>query len=43
MYNTLLRLYAEGKLSEQGIQNAVTKEWITTDQAQEIISSKTGA
>ncbi len=40
MYITLLRLYTEGKLSEQGLHNAVTKEWITSDQAQQIMLSK---
>lgn len=36
MYNTLLRLYATGKLSEKGLQNAVAKGWITVEQAEEI-------
>lgn len=40
MYNTLLRLYTTGKLSETGLQNAVDKGWITTGQKEEIIASK---
>jgi len=40
MYNTLLRLYISGKLSDIGLQNAVTKEWIAQEQAEEIIASK---
>lgn len=40
MYNTLLRLYTTGKLSEKGLQNAVAKGWITVAQEQEIINNK---
>jgi hypothetical protein len=43
MYNTLLRLYQSGRLTDQGLGNAVTKEWINAEQMQEIISSKMGA
>jgi hypothetical protein len=40
MYNTLLRLYTTGKLSDAGLQNAVDKGWITVDQMEEIVASK---
>jgi hypothetical protein len=40
MYNTLLRLYITGKLSDIGLQNAVDKGWITVDQMEEIVASK---
>jgi hypothetical protein len=40
MYNTLLRLYTTGKLSDAGLQNAVDKGWITADQMEEIVASK---
>ncbi len=36
MYSTLQRLYTSGKLSMQGLKNAVTKNWITIEQYQEI-------
>lgn len=39
MFETLKRLYQEGKLSENGLNNAVLKGWITEEQKQEIISS----
>ena len=38
MYERVKRLYAEGKISEEGINNAVTKGWITEEQAQEILN-----
>lgn len=40
MYETLLRLYKEGRLPETGLNNAVTKGWITEGQKQGIIDSK---
>lgn len=40
MYYTLLRLYIEGRLTENGLTNAVSKTWITDEQKQEIIASK---
>lgn len=40
MYNTLLRLYTTGKLSDVGLLNAVDKNWITSDQMVEIIGSQ---
>lgn len=36
MYDTLHRLYLAGSLSDAGLQNAVTKGWITQDQADQI-------
>lgn len=38
MYNTLKRLYQAGKLDEAGLENAVTKGWITEEQKREIMS-----
>lgn len=38
MFETLKRLYAEGKLTEQGLGNAVAKGWITEEQRQEILA-----
>lgn len=40
MFETLKRLYLEGRLNEVGLSNAVTKGWITEEQKQEIINSK---
>lgn len=40
MYNTLKRLYQSGKLDETGLENAVTKGWISEEQKAEIMSSK---
>lgn len=37
MYNTLKRLYQSGKLDEAGLENAVTKGWITEEQKKEIM------
>ena len=38
MFERLKRLYAEGKINETGINNAVAKGWITQEQADEIIN-----
>ena len=38
MYETLKRLYDEGKLTEKGIRNAVKRGWITQEQAEEILA-----
>lgn len=35
-YDSVRRLYLAGKLSEAGIQSAVTRGWITPEQAAEI-------
>lgn len=40
MYHTLYRLYIEGRLTEIGLTNAVSKGWIVEEQKQEIIASK---
>lgn len=40
MYETLLRLYQEGRLNEVGLKNAVSKGWITEEQKQEMMSNK---
>jgi hypothetical protein len=39
MYETLLRLWQEGKMTEQGLDNAVVKGWIKEEQKQEIMTS----
>lgn len=39
MYNRLLRLFLEDKISASGIQNAVEKGWLTQEEATEIINS----
>lgn len=36
MYDRLLALYLGGKLSDAGLQNAVSKGWITQEQADQI-------
>lgn len=41
MYYTLLRLYTESRLTENGLTNAVTKAWITEEQKAEIIANGT--
>lgn len=37
MYNNLKRLYQSGKLKEEDIHNAVSKHWITSAEAAEIL------
>lgn len=39
MYETLRRLYLEGRLSDTGLQNAVEKGWITTDERERILNA----
>lgn len=39
MYETLLRLWREGKMTERGLDSAVAKSWITEEQKQEIMTS----
>ena len=36
MFETLKRLYSDGKLTNTGLENAVAKGWITQEQADEI-------
>lgn len=40
MFYTLLRLYSQGRLTEQGLSNAVEKHWITEEEKEEIVNSK---
>lgn len=37
MYNRLKRLYEEGKITKEGLRNAVIRKWITEEQFNEII------
>ena len=39
MFNRLKRLYEQGKITEAGLQNAVTKGWITQEEYNIIIAS----
>lgn len=47
MFERLKRLYTAGRLTNDGLTNAVTRGWITEAQHQEIVgagtTSKTGA
>lgn len=36
MFETLKRLYKSGRLDDEGLQSAVSKRWITAEQAEEI-------
>ena len=40
MYEYLKRMYLAGTLSDAGLQNAVTKRWITQEQADQIRAEK---
>lgn len=40
MYNTLKRLYLQGRLTDAQLTHAVEKEWISTEQAEEIREAK---
>jgi hypothetical protein len=40
MYDNLRRLYLAGSLTDAGLQNAVTKKWITQAQADQIRADK---
>ncbi len=40
MFERLKRLYQEGKITQEGIENAVKKGWLTSEQANEIINPK---
>lgn len=39
MNSNLLRLYQQGKLTEQGLSNAVSLGWITQEQMEQILST----
>lgn len=41
MYYTILRLYTEGRLTEKGLVNAVSKNWITEEEKQDMLSNNT--
>ena len=36
MFDTLKRLFVEGRLTDAGLDNAVAKGWVTEEQANEI-------
>lgn len=40
MFDTIKRLYNEGKLTEVGLDNAVTKEWISPEEKIAIIGTE---
>lgn len=40
MYERLRVMYLDGRLSDAGLQNAVTKTWLTQVQADEIRAEK---
>lgn len=37
MFDRLKKLYDEGRITDEGLQNAVTKGWITQEQMEIII------
>ena len=39
MYKRLKKLYLAGRLNDTGLENAVTRGWITEDQKAEIIEA----
>lgn len=39
MYDRLLNLWKQGKLDENGVNNAVIKGWITDSQKDEILAT----
>ena len=39
MYETIMRLFFAGKLSENGLENAIKKGWITREQAGEMTAA----
>lgn len=39
MYKTIKRLYLAGKITENGLENAVKKGWITQEQADELTAA----
>lgn len=40
MHEIIARMYKTGKLSADGIRNAVRNSWITEEQAEEILNGK---
>jgi hypothetical protein len=39
MFETLMRLYIEGRLTEEKLNNAVIKIWITEEQKNKILNT----
>jgi len=39
MYSILKKMYVAGKLTETGLDNAITKGWITETEKEEIMNS----
>lgn len=42
MFETIRRLFQEGKLTEAGVEAAAMKGWITPEQAREIVEGRYG-
>lgn len=42
MFETIRRLFQEGKLTEAGVEAAAAKRWITQAQAREIVEGSHG-
>lgn len=40
MYETVKRLYLEGRIAEAGLDNAISRGWITTDDKEAIMAAK---
>lgn len=40
MYATVRRLYQEGKIDESGLDNAITRGWITSEEKKKIMSKQ---
>nr|WP_325300270.1 XkdX family protein [uncultured Dysosmobacter sp.] len=40
MFNRLKRLYCEGRLTDDALQTAVERGWITDEEKQEIVAAK---
>lgn len=42
MYETIKRLHTTGKITADYVRNAVTKGWITSEQANDILEASDG-
>lgn len=40
MYETVKRLYLEGRIAEAGLDNAISRGWITADDKEAIMAEK---
>lgn len=40
MYATVKRLYITGKIDESGLDNAIVRGWITSEEKKEIMAEK---